>query len=399
MIEFTTLKNREENVLFNTYLRYPIAICRGSGTKLYDFKGKEYTDLLAGIAVCNLGHSHPELIEVICEQAKKLIHVSNLFYTEEQLELAEKLLSFGPFEKVFFCNSGAEANEAAIKLARRYMQKIRGEHRYEIITLEGSFHGRTLATLSATGQEKVKDGFSPLVPGFKTVKINNLAELEKEVTQHTAAVMIELIQGEGGIRPLDPEYIYGISEICKKYKILLIIDEIQTGMGRTGKMWAFQHYSITPDIITCAKALANGLPMGAMMATEEVAKGFGPGTHATTFGGGPLVSKVALKVLEILQRDKLILRADEIGKYSLKLFENLRQNFPDLIKQVRGKGLMIGIELDPKLDAKHIFQTLLSRGFILNLTQERVLRLLPPLIISKEEISDFCDELKKVITK
>ncbi len=391
------LMELEQEVLFDTYSRYPIAVKKGKGTKLYDFDGKEYTDLLAGIAVCNLGHCHPEITEAICDQAKSLVHVSNLFYTKEQLEFGWALLSTGDFQKVFFCNSGAEANEAAIKLARRYMQKVKGEFRYEIITLEGSFHGRTLATLTATGQDKVKEGFFPLPHGFVHAKINNLEDIKRKISDKTAAVMIEVIQGEGGIKPLDRDYVKGIYEICQKHDILLIIDEIQTGMGRTGKMWAYEHYDIHPDIITCAKAIANGLPMGAMMSTKKVAQGFGPGSHATTFGGGPILSRVGTKVIEIIKRDKLINRAEELGNYLLRILNDLKKRLPGLINEVRGKGLMIGIELNDKIDANRVFKELISRGYILNLTQGNVLRLLPPLIISKEELDEFSNTLEIVL--
>ena len=395
-MNFFEIQEKEKDILFNTYSRYPLAIIKGKGTKLYDIKGNEYTDLLAGISVCNLGHCHPEISKIIKEEAQRLIHVSNLFYTIPQIELGKKLLSYAHFDKIFFCNSGAEANEAAIKLARRYMQKIRGENRYEIITLTGSFHGRTLATLTATGQDKIKQGFYPLPAGFKSVSINNIKEIENSISDKTAAIMIEIIQGEGGIVPLKKEYIEIINKLCEKHNILLIVDEVQTGMGRTGKMWAFMHYSIKPHIITCAKALANGLPMGAMMAKKEIAQGLEAGSHATTFGGGPLISKVALKVLEIIEQQNLIKRAEEIGKYTLDMLEELKKQFPNHIKEIRGKGLMIGIELQDNIDANFVFHEILKRKYIVNLTHQNTIRLLPPLIISKEEILIFKNILKEI---
>ncbi len=393
-----SLKEREKKFIFNTYSRYPIEITKGRGTRLYDREGKEYIDLLSGISVCNLGHCNPEIAEVMCEQSKKLIHVSNLFYTEEQVEFAEKLLLTAPhLKKVFFCNSGAEANEAAIKLSRRYFKKIKKQDRFEIITLKNSFHGRTFATMSATGQDKIKDGFEPLLPGFCTTEPANLEEINSKINKNTAGIMVEVIQGEGGVRPLDMEFIKGIEEICRKHDILFIVDEIQTGMGRTGKMWAFMHYGIEPDIVTCAKALANGLPIGAMMSTEEVAKAFSPGTHATTFGGGPLVCKVAIKVLEIIKRDKLLSYVTEVGNFALSSFNKIKEKYPDLVNEVRGKGLMLGIELSEKIDTKRVVDTLISKGFILNLTQNRILRLLPPLIITQEELALFSNTLENIL--
>ncbi len=386
----------EKRLLFPTYLRYPLALVRGQGCRLYDVHGKEYIDMLAGISVCNLGHAHPEISQVICEQSKRLLHVSNLFYTREQLELARSLLSFGNFQKVFFCNSGAEANEAAIKLARRYMQEIRGEARFEIITLEGSFHGRTLATLSATGQAKVKEGFSPLVEGFVTVPPGDIDALIEAITPHTAAIMLEVIQGEGGVKVMDQDFLRQIQHICHRMGLLLIVDEVQTGMARTGSFWAHSQFHISPDIITCAKALANGLPMGAMLSTEEVSQGFAPGSHATTFGGSPLVSAVANKVLEIIERDGLIEHSKKMGEMLKQMLTGLQERHPHIIAEVRGKGLMIGMEL--KKWAKDIFSSLLEEGFICNLAQGNVLRLLPPLIISPEEISLFVEALDKVLS-
>ncbi len=396
-MNFEEIVSLEKKFIFPTYMRYPIAVVRGKGSRVYDPQGREYLDLLAGISVCNLGHCHPEIAEVICTQAKKLLHISNLFYIEEQVLLAQHLLSLAHFDKIFFCNSGAEANEAAIKLARKYMQEVRREPRFEIITLEGSFHGRTLATLSATGQDKVKIGFSPLVEGFKTVPPEEINILMDTIGPHTAGVMIEIIQGEGGVRPLSASYLQEVQQLCNKSDILLIVDEVQTGMGRTGKFWAHQHLSLTPDILTCAKALANGLPMGAMMSTEEVARGFGAGSHATTFGGSPIVSAVAKKVVEIIERDNLVKRAEELGKIFFYQLDRLAKEYPHVISEIRGQGLMIGIEL--KKDAEYIFNALLQRGFISNLTQGNTLRLLPPLIIEEEEIFNFLTSLEEIVKK
>ncbi len=397
MNDLSSFKQREEQVLCQTYARYPLVLTKGQGTRLFDDQGREYLDLLAGIAVCGLGHCHPEISEVMKEQSRRLVHVSNLFYQEEQLQLAERLLTTCHLQKVFFCNSGAEANEAAIKLARRYMQKIRGQNAFEVITIDGSFHGRTLATLTATGQKKVKEGFEPLPAGFMSVPYDDIHALKESLTEKTAAVMVEIIQGEGGIRPLSTEYLIELQRLCREKEIIFIIDEVQTGMARTGRMWSFQHVGLKPDVVTIAKSLANGLPMGAMMVSAELSQGFGPGSHATTFGGGPLISAVASKVLEIIDRDNLCQRAGDLGEYSRIMLSEMQEKFPEMIAEVRGRGLMLGIEF--KFPAKSIWSSLFQRGYICNLTQESVIRLLPPLIIKKEEIKDFCLALENVLTE
>ncbi len=391
------IKAGEGTALCRTYARYPLAISRGEGTKLYTPEGREYTDLLAGIAVCNLGHSHPELAETIAAQAKKLIHVSNLFYQEEQVTLARKLLATCHLERVFFCNSGAEANEGAIKLARRYMREGRGEDRYEIITLSGSFHGRTLATLTATGQDKIKTHFGPLPEGFITVPFGDLAAMDAAISERTAAVLIEMIQGEGGVIPLPEAYARGLAELCAQRGVLLMIDEIQTGVGRTGKFWAHQHLGLKPDVVTVAKGLAGGLPMGAVMCTEEVAKGFPPGSHGTTFGGNALVAAVAAKVLDIMTRDGICDRAARLGDWFRERLTALQAKHPARIAAIRVHGLMIGIELTHP--GAEIWKALLDAGFILNLTQDKVLRLLPPLIITQDELDAFAQALDAILTR
>ncbi|MBU4526124.1 MAG: aspartate aminotransferase family protein [Desulfomicrobium sp.] len=391
------IKQGEASALCRTYARYPLAVSRGEGTRLFTPEGRAYTDLLAGIAVCNLGHSHPELVEVICAQAKKLIHVSNLFYQEEQVSLARRLLGTSHLERVFFCNSGAEANEGAIKLARRYMREGRGEERYEIITLSGSFHGRTLATLTATGQDKIKTGFGPLPEGFITVPFGDLDAMKNAMSDRTAAVLVEMIQGEGGVKPLPDDYARGLAALCAEKGVLLMIDEIQTGVGRTGKFWAYQHLGLTPDIVTVAKGLAGGLPMGAVMCTEEVSKGFPPGSHGTTFGGNALISAVADKVIEIIERDDLCGHAARLGDLLCERLNAMKSRFPEKIAEVRVHGLMVGIELThPGAD---VWKALLEKGFILNLTQDTVLRLLPPLVISEEELAAFCLALESILAE
>ncbi|ACU90947.1 aspartate aminotransferase family protein [Desulfomicrobium baculatum] len=389
------IKQGEASALCRTYARYPLAVSRAEGTRLFTPEGRVYTDLLAGIAVCNLGHSHPELVEVICAQAKKLVHVSNLFYQEEQVALATRLLGTSHLKRVFFCNSGAEANEGAIKLARRYMREGRGEERFEIITLSGSFHGRTLATLTATGQDKIKTGFGPLPEGFITVPFADLEAMKAAMNERTAAVLIEMIQGEGGVKPLPQEYVRGLAALCAEKGVLLIIDEIQTGVGRTGKFWAHQHLGLVPDIVTVAKGLAGGLPMGAVMCSEEVSKGFPPGSHGTTFGGNALISAVADKVIEIIERDDLCGRAARMGDWLRGRLEGIKSRLPEQIAEVRVHGLMIGIELTHP--GAEVWKALLERGFVLNLTQDTVLRLLPPLVITEEELEAFCRALESVL--
>ncbi|MFP4128274.1 MAG: aspartate aminotransferase family protein [Desulfonatronovibrio sp.] len=391
----STLQEKTSKYLCPTYARYPLAVKSARGCHLYDFEGREYLDMLSGISVCNLGHSHPEIVSAIASQAKKLIHVSNLFYQEEQAALAEKLISTCSLDRVFFCNSGAEANEGAIKLTRRYMQKILNQNRFEILTLNGSFHGRTLATLTATGQDKIKQGFDPLPKGFQTVPVNDKDALEQAVTPDTAAIMVEIIQGEGGIRLLSPGFLKKIVQIREKHDLLLIIDEIQTGMGRTGRFWAHQHYGLEPDIITSAKALANGLPMGAVLCTEKISSAFDPGSHGTTFGGNPLACAAALKVLEIMEQENLVKKADQLGRKALGIFERIRQDHPQKIMEIRGKGLMLGIELT--FPGNRLWKALLEQGFVLNLTQDTVLRLLPPLVISGKHIESFAMTLDKLL--
>lgn len=394
--KYDEIVNKAGNVLCNTYGRYPLAISEAKGSRLWDLDGVEYRDYLSGIAVCSLGHSRDDLADVMSEQARKLVHVSNLFYQEPQIELAEKLLSTCAANKVFFCNSGAEANEGAIKLARKYMRTVREEDRYEIITLEKSFHGRTLSTLTATGQTgPIKDGFAPLPDGFVTVPFGNVNALRGAINAKTAAIMIEMVQGEGGVRPLPTEYVNDIVALCKENGILLIVDEVQTGLCRTGRFWAHQHYGIVPDIFTSAKALANGLPMGAVLCTDEVAKGFTPGSHATTFGGGAVVSAVASKVVDIMLEEDIAARARELGEYAAELVMKLKAKYPDMIVGPRGLGMLFGIELAQ--DGTDVWKALLENKIVCNLTQGTILRLVPPLTIEKEDIAVFMEVLDSIL--
>ena len=393
MSHFEAIKKREETLLCRTYNRYPIAVKNGKGSRLWDYDGKEYVDLLAGIAVTDLGHSNEELAKVMEEQARKLIHVSNLFYQEEQLDLAERLLATCHCGKAFFCNSGAEANEAAFKLARRYQQRVKNTDRYEVISFQGCFHGRTLGALAATG--KYQDGFAPMPEGFIQIPWGDMAEVKKAAGPKTAAVILEMIQGEGGVRPVTKSFVTELAAFCKENGILFIADEIQAGLCRTGTWWGFQNYGIEPDIVTSAKGLANGLPMGAMMATDDVAKGFAVGSHATTFGAGALLSRVAAKVLEIMERDKLHDRAGKLGDWAMDRFRQLSGKLPGTITDVRGKGLLIGIELS--FPGKEVWEALIQKGFICNLTQEKVLRLVPALTVAQEDIEAFAVALEEIL--
>ncbi len=390
------LKQDAAQYLMNTYARTPISIVRGRGCRVYDLEGREYLDFVAGIAVNVLGHSHPDLVTAIQRQAQQLIHTSNLYYTEPQVELAKRLVERSFADKVFFCNSGAEANEAAIKLARRYAHEKYGAERYEIITMLQSFHGRTLATLTATGQEKVQTGFEPLPAGFAYVPFNNFEALEQAVTGKTAAIMLEPVQGEGGVRVADRAYLAQVRELCRQRDILLIFDEVQTGMGRTGTLFAYEQLGVTPDIMTLAKGLGGGVPIGACLATDAAASAFVPGTHASTFGGNPLACSAALAVLRVLYEGRVLEHGRRMGEHLAKGLHDLSERFPN-VKEARGLGLLQGLELT--VDGKPIVADCLSRGFLINCTVDRVLRFVPPLIVSQQEIDRVLDALAQVLHK
>lgn len=392
---FNAVKAEEERLLCRSYSRYPLAVARGKGARLWDVDGKEYVDLLAGIAVAGLGHCNDEVCGALESQSRKLWHVSNLFYQQEQLDLARLLLSTTHHGKAFFCNSGAEANEACIKLARRYMRVVKQRDAYEIITLGGCFHGRTLGALAATGRESLSNGFTPLPEGFRQVPAKNLEALRAAVTPATAAVLVEVIQGEGGVVPLPADYLHGVQALCREKGILFLCDEVQAGLCRTGKFWAFQLYDLKPDAISMAKSLANGLPMGAMLATDEMAKGFEAGSHATTFGGGALTSAVAAKTVEIMLRDHLAQRAAALGARLKEQLQALGQRLPGKIREVRGVGLMLGIELTG--DGRPVWEELLRRGYICNLSHGVTLRLLPPLTIDEADLDGFTRVLEEVL--
>ncbi len=379
--------------IFGTYARFPVAFVRGDGCRLWDDTGKEYLDFLAGIAVCSLGHCHPEVTRAISEAAGKLIHVSNLFYTYPQVELAAQLTRLSFADKVFFSNSGAEANEAAIKLARKYSRDTFGPGRFHIISMKDSFHGRTMATLSATGQSKVHQGFEPLMEGFAFVDFGSISAVETAITDKTCAVMVEPIQGEGGLNFPSAGYLRDLKRLCKDKGLLLIFDEIQTGLGRTGSLFAYENEDVSPDIMTLAKALANGLPMGAMLAVDEVARAFTPGSHASTFGGGPLIASAALATIRIISEPAFLAKVRETGDYFISRLEEIKRSY-SFIKGVRGRGLIVGLELDVP-GAKFVSKCL-ERGAIINCTHDSVLRFVPPLIAGRSEVDEMIGILEGV---
>jgi acetylornithine aminotransferase len=377
------LINKAEEVIAKTYGRFPIVLTHGKGCTLYDDKGKAYTDFVAGIAVCNLGHAHSGIAKVLAEQAERLVHVSNLYYTEPQIALADWLVEHSFADRVFFCNSGAEANEAAIKLVRKYHKDRGAPERFRIITMQGSFHGRTMATLSATGQEKIHKGFEPLVDGFDTVPFNNLEAVEQAVTPETGAVMLEPIQGEGGVQYPAPGYLEALRKLCDDRGLLLVFDEVQTGMGRTGKLFAYEHFGITPDIMALAKALANGLPMGALLAREDVAASFTPGSHASTFGGAPLVASAAIAAAKMLVEEGVLKNCERVGAYFKEELLRLKDKH-GFIQEVRGIGLLLGLDLS--VDGTSVLKKCMDRGFLINCTQEHILRFIPPLVVREREV-------------
>ncbi|MCG6982625.1 MAG: aspartate aminotransferase family protein [Deltaproteobacteria bacterium] len=386
-----TLMQQAQNHICRTYNRYNLAIARGSGCYLWDQEGRQYLDFVAGIAVCNLGHCPTEIAQVMYAQAQQLVHVSNLYYTEPQVKLAEALTSSCFADKVFFGNSGAEANEAAIKLARKYSRMGYGPGRYGIITMKNSFHGRTLATLSATGQQKIQEGFEPLVDGFRYVEFDNLDAVSEAIDKTVCAVLVEPIQGEGGVRVPHQAYLEGLRELCTRHDLLLIYDEIQVGMGRTGKLFSHQHEGVTPDIMTLAKALANGMPIGAMLTTDRVAEAFSPGSHASTFGGTPLVTAVGLEVFRQISSASFLEEVQKVGEYFQQRLMALMEKYA-FIREVRGRGLILGIELD--FPGGEVVAQCQERGVLINCTAEKVLRFLPPLIVTSAEVDRLIDTLE-----
>ncbi|RNC71799.1 MAG: acetylornithine transaminase [Desulfuromonadales bacterium] len=386
---------KADKYIMKTYGRYPLVPVRGEGCRLWDADGMEYLDFLAGVAVNNLGHCHPRVVAALQAQAAEMIHCSNYYHIPNQIALAELLCTHSFADKAFFCNSGAEANEAAIKLARKYSREKYGDpERYEIITALASFHGRTMATVSATGQEKVQKFFDPLLHGFSYVPFNDAEALAAAVSPRTCAVMFEPIQGEGGVVVPSVDYFRKVREICDRHGLLLIFDEVQVGMGRTGKLFAYEHFDVTPDIMTLAKALAGGAPIGAMLAKDDIAASFTPGTHGSTFGGNPLVTAAGIASIRALLEDGLLNRAEEMGEYLLGELERLQEKYA-IITDVRGIGLMIGMELS--VPAGDIVVKGLERGVLLNVAQDKVLRFVPPLVVTKQEVNEMIAVLDGIL--
>lgn len=388
---------KSSNLFVNTYSRYPVAIVEGSGCRLKDADGREFLDFLAGIAVCSLGHCHPAVTEAICEQAGKLLHVSNLYHTIPQTRLAELLVNNSFADRVFMCNSGAEANEAAIKLARKHG----GEGRYEIISLEGSFHGRTLAAVTATGQPKFHKGFEPMPEGFVHAPFGDIDAIEKLITAKTCAILCEPLQGEGGVRPLPKEYLAAIRQLCDQHKLLLIFDEVQVGMGRTGSLFAYEQFGVIPDIITLAKALGNGLPIGALLTSKVVAASFEPGSHASTFGGNPVVCAAGVVVAETMLAAGFLEEVKDKGDYLAGKLAELAQRYPRIATGVRGMGLIQGLILTEEYIPKgaDIVNRLFESGILANFAGNIALRFLPPLVVSRDEIDQLAATLDKIFAK
>ena len=389
--------DKAEKVFMGTYARYPAAMVKGEGCRLTDADGNTYLDCLAGIAVCSLGHCHPRVTEAVCKQASDLMHVSNLYYTKPQTDLADLLVQHSFADQVFMANSGAEANEAAIKLARI----CAGPERYGIISLAGSFHGRTLATVAATGQPKFHEGFEPMPEGFSHAPFGNLNVLEAMVTDQTCAIMCEPLQGEGGVRPLDIEYLQGVEKLCQDHNLLLIFDEIQTGMGRTGTLFAYEQIGVVPDIMTLAKALGSGMPIGAMLTRKEIAASFAPGTHGSTFGGNPVACAAAVATMEVMLEDGFLAQVQEKGDYLQQGLEALAKQYPEIADGARGMGLIRGLVLTEKgveLGAE-IVKKLFGKGVLINFAGNAVLRFLPPLVITKEEIDELLANLSDVLAE
>lgn len=382
--------------IMNTYERLPVVLVRGDGVRVWDSDGREYIDFLAGIAVCSLGHSHAKVVDAIKKQAEILTHVSNIYYIEPQIRMARLLVENSFADKVFFCNSGAEANEAAIKLARKYAHERMKGNRYEIITMKNSFHGRTLTTLAATGQEKFQRGFEPLPEGFRYVPFDDIDALEGAISEKTCGIMLEPIQGEGGVRIPSTDYLARVRRICDERGILLLLDEVQTGMGRTGDLFAYEKSGIEPDIMTLAKALGNGFPLGAMLAKKEIASAFEPGSHASTFGGNLLAMAAGIAVMETILHDGILENCREQGAYFVESLEGLKGKYP-VIQEIRGRGLMIGVELS--CEGGGIVNEALRKGVLINCTCGNVLRFVPPLVITGEDVDSVIDVLDEILER
>ena len=386
----------DREAVMGTYLRQPILFVRGEGAYLWDSAGQRYLDFLAGIAVVQVGHCHPHIANAISAQAHTLMHISNLFHNPLQAKLAQKLCELTGMEKVFFCNSGCEANECALKIARKWGKAKRGEDCFEIITFHGSFHGRTMATVTATAQPKYQAAFQPLIPGFHYTSPNNLEALRSLVTRRTCAILLEPIQGEGGIRPMHPEFLQQVRALCDASETLLILDEIQCGTGRTGNFLGSQSMGVQGDVVTLAKGIADGFPMGACLARGEAASTLVPGDHGSTFAGQPLACSAALATLEVLQQENLMQNAREVGSWFLTALQALQTEFPHRIAEVRGMGLMVGVELKNP-EAKSLLQGFLRNFIVVNATSDAVLRFVPPLIVTREECARVVNTLQTLL--
>jgi len=393
MQTFRIIQNGEDYLL-PVYNRQKIVLMRGDGTYIYDSERTVYLDFFSGIAVNGLGQACPEVVKAITEMANKLGHVSNYYYNEPNVRLAKLLCDISFAQKVFFCNSGAEAVEASLKIARKYFSRL-GQDRNEIISFHNSFHGRTYGALSVTGQPKYQEGFGPLLPGIKFATYNDIGSVKELINDKTAAVLIETIQCEGGIHPADPRFLKELRDITRENGILLILDEVQTGLGRTGKMWAYEHYEIEPDIMTSAKALGAGLPMGAMLVTNQVAQGFKPGDHASTFGGNPIVCAGAIANIETIILKDIVPNAAKQGEYLRQCLEQLVKDFPQLFSEVRGMGLVQGVQMTR--EASPLVLKCAREGLLVGSAHETVLRFLPPLIVANEEIDLAMEKLRKAI--
>jgi acetylornithine/N-succinyldiaminopimelate aminotransferase len=396
-MENEKMKQRADAVFIGNYNRNPVAFVKGEGCRLFDADGEEYLDFLSGIAVCALGHCHPAVTEAIRKQAAELVHVSNLFYTVPQTELAELLVAHTFADKVFFANSGAEANEAAIKLARIASDP----GRFEIISLEGSFHGRTLATVAATGQTKFQQGFEPMPEGFVHAPFGDLNILDSLITDNTCAIMCEPIQGESGVRPLSTEYLQRIRALCDKHDLFLIFDEVQTGIGRTGTLFAHEQLGVVPDIMTVAKGLGNGMPIGAMLTTSAIARALVPGTHASTFGGNPVSTAAAVATMKIILQEGFLLGVRERGEYFREQLQSLVPRFPNLLVEVRGLGMIWALVLTEVGVAQgaDLVKKMLGRGYLINFAGNIALRFIPPLIVTTKEIDRLIAALAEVLAE
>lgn len=383
--------------LMNTYARLPVTFVQGEGAVLFDDQGRHYLDAVSGIAVCSLGHAHPEISRALCEQSKLLVHTSNLYQVANQMKLADQLIRLSGMSRVFFSNSGAEANEAAIKIARKTAHN-RGIQTPEIMVMENSFHGRTLATLSATGNKKVQEGFQPLVEGFVRVPFDDIAAVKQKIEQHPnlIAILVEPIQGEGGVHVPKAGYLKALRELCDQHNLLLMVDEIQTGIGRTGKWFAYQHDDILPDVMTLAKALGNGVPIGACLASGEAAQVFSPGNHGTTFGGNPLACAAGLAVINTLEQHDYV---SLVAKQGEALINTLKTKLADIdqVIDVRGKGYMVGIQLDRP--CTELVKMALEKGLLINVTHNDTIRLLPPFVLSQAQTDQLVDGLYELITQ